>query len=105
MAEEKKKKIRFDKKVALANDVENLVDDVFGTLRGKKADEIVDSLKLSSGLRRKKAGNRRIGAGGQNRKSVRSEFDNIEEQEEEGDDVLPAMMNQLGVDHHHPSAK
>jgi hypothetical protein len=63
MAEEKKKKIRFDKKVALANDVENLVDDVFGTLRGKKADEIVDSLKLSSGLRRKKAGNRRIGAG------------------------------------------
>lgn len=105
MAEEKKKKIRFDKKVALANDVENLVDDVFGTLRGKKADEIVDSLKLSSGLRRKKGGNRRIGAGVPNRKSVLSEFENIEEHEEEGDDALAAMMNQLGVDHHHHSSK
>jgi hypothetical protein len=91
----------------MANDVENLVDDVFGTLRGKKADEIVDSLKLSSGLRRKKGGNRRIGAGGGAggpRKNARSEFENIEEHEEEGDDALAAMMNQLGVDHH-PSSK
>ena len=81
------------------------MDDVFGTLRGKKADEIVDSLKLSSGLRRKKGGNRRIGAGVPNRKSVLSEFENIEEHEEEGDDALAAMMNQLGVDHHHHSSK
>lgn len=101
MAEEKKKKIRFDKKIALANDVENLVDDMFGTLRGKKADEIVDSLKLSSGIRRKKGGNnRRIGSGGQSKRNLRHDMDmnDAEDGEGEEDDVLAAMMNQLGVE-------
>jgi len=99
MAEEKKKKIRFEKKAALASDVETLVDDVFGTLRGKKADEIVDSLKLTSGLRRKKSNSsRRIGSGGQNNRKVRNEFDIIEDHEHEEDDALLAMMNQLGIE-------
>jgi hypothetical protein len=104
MAEEKKKKIRFEKQVALANDVETLVDDVFGTLRGKKADEIVDSLK-SSGLRRKKGSSRRIGAGGltpTRKANPRFDHEYSEEQGEDGDheedDALTAMMNQLGVD-------
>lgn len=100
MAEEKKKKIRFEKKAALASDVETLVDDVFGTLRGKKADEIVDSLKLTSGLRRNKKpnNNRRIGSGGQNNRKIKNEHDTIDEQENEEDDALLAMMNQLGIE-------
>jgi hypothetical protein len=104
MAEEKKKKIRFEKQVALANDVESLVDDVFGTLRGKKADEIVDSLK-SSGLRRKKGSSRRIGAGGLTptrktnpRHDPEFSEEHGEEHYHEEDDALTAMMSQLGVD-------
>jgi hypothetical protein len=96
MAEDKKKRIKFEKKAAAASDVETLVDDVFGNLKGKKADEIVDSLKLSGGnaSRRKKGNSRRIGAGGQNRRQQVGEMDDAGDQ----DDALAAMMSKLGVD-------
>jgi hypothetical protein len=99
-AEEKKKKLRAERKAAAAGDVETLVDDVFGNLKGKKADEIVDSLKVSalhsSASRRKGTGSKRIGGGGGKRRQKQSGA-----KEEEGggeNDALAAMMSKLGVD-------
>jgi len=93
-AEEKKKKLRAERKAAAASDIETLVDDVFGNLKGKKADEIVDSLKVSAThtSRRKKSHSRRIGAG-RRQKHIGAAEVPVEE-----DDALAAMMSKLGVD-------
>lgn len=99
MAEEKKKKLRAERKATAAGDVETLVDDVFGNLKGKKADEIVDSLKVSalhsSASRRKGTGSKRIGGGTSKRRQKQS---GAKEEEGGEDDALAAMMSKLGVD-------
>lgn len=77
------------------------MDDVFGNLKGKKADEIVDSLKVSAmhsfTSRRKGTGSKRIG-GGAAGKRRQKQSGAKEEEGGEDNDALAAMMSKLGVD-------
>ena len=101
VAEEKKKKLRAERKAAAAGDIETLVDDVFGTLKGKKADEIVDSLKVSalqsSSSRRKGSAGKRIGSGSGKRRHKQGR-EGAAENDGDEDDALAAMMSKLGVE-------
>ena len=79
------------------SDAETLIDDVFFALKGKKADEILDSLKCTSshhhpGPRRgPKNSKRRIGTRPKRRVGAAEEFN------ADDDDDLAAMMLKLGV--------
>ena len=77
------------------------MDDVFGTLKGKKADEIVDSLKVSalqsSSSRRKGSASKRIGSGSGKRRPKQGK-EGAAELDGDGHDALAAMMSKLGVD-------
>jgi hypothetical protein len=108
MAEEKKRKARAER-LAAAADADNLVDEVFGKLRDTPTDDILSSLKGSSGLgRRKKPSNPT-----RNRPARRLTGTLIEEDTDvDANNGIQAMMSMLGIDHgssdsgvHHSSSR
>lgn len=84
-------------KMAAAVDIDNLVDDVFGSLRDKRADEIVDSLKGSSGIgtRRKNATGKHRSRGRHNLMGTANDNDHEDGAENKVTDGLQSMMSRL----------